>query len=427
MIWIKKGMLLLFILVGSSLVFGCSAKQTRDTIGKSEEVVIPVIFTVDPNSGEKKNKELVDVFNKEYDGKYHVQVEWIMETEEEYRQNLKRLNVSDQLPAVITDLRMLPSFYQRLIEDNRIVDLAPYIEADKEWQEAVDENVLESCTEEDGSVYLSSTATSLFSCSGVFWNKELFEQAGITEFPNTWEAFWQTCDSLAAAGITPLALHTEGTAWAPMLFTTAKLAESEEGLAYLKTVLPDTYQNVYGFEMAETLKKLFQYTTEDAMYSDFDVSYRNFFSGKAAMIPNGYWMISQMDDEWKEKAAFSAFPENILISSPETFGWAVVAGYDEEVKEGAIEFLKFRVLESKKERDSFLGIDSKKLDSVSCDYRDTFQKHEVIAPNYQVKWNSILQEDTLGEQLPPLIEGKITSQEFTQYEDESIIKYESEQ
>lgn len=425
--WIKKSIVLLVVLVDSSLVFGCSAKQTRDTKEKADEVVIPVIFTVDPNSGEKKNKKLVDAFNKEYDGKYHVQVEWIMETEEEYRQNLKRQNVSDQLPAVITDLRMLPSFYQMLIEDNRIMDLAPYIEADKEWKQAVDENVLESCTEEDGSIYLSSTATSLFSCSGVFWNKELFAQADITEFPNTWAEFWQTCDRLEAAGITPLALHTEGTAWAPMLFTTAKLAESEEGLAYLKTVLPDTYQNKYGMEMAETLKRLFQYTTEDAMYSDFDVSYRNFFSGKTAMIPNGYWMISQMENEWKEKAAFSPFPGNILISSPETFGWAVVDSYDEEVKEGAVEFLKFRVLESKKERERFMDIDSERLASVTSDYRDAFQKHEVIVPNYQVKWNSILQEDMLGEQLPPLIEGKITAQEFTQYEDESIIKYKSEQ
>lgn len=425
--WNKKGISVLFALAGSCLLFGCSVEQQGDTKKKSEEVIIPVIFTVDPNSGEKKNKELVDAFNEEYDGQYHVQVEWILETEEEYRQNLKRLNVSDQLPAVITDLRMLPSFYQLLIEDNRIVNLAPYIEADKEWQEAVDQNVLESCTEADGSIYLSGTATSLFSCSGVFWNKELFEQAGIAEFPKTWEAFWATCDSLEAAGITPLALHTEGTAWAPMLFATAKLAGSEEGLAYLKTVLPDTYQNAQGIEIAETLEKLFQYTTEDAMFSDFDVSYRDFFSGKAAMIPNGYWMISQMEEEWKEKVEFSPFPGNVLISSPETFGWAIVDSYDEEVKEGAIEFLKFRVLESKKERESFLNTDSEKLDSVTRGYREAFLEHEIIAPNYQVKWNSILQEDTLGEQLPLLIQGKITPQEFTQYEDESIIEYESEQ
>ena len=29
-----------------------------------------------------------------------------METEEEYRKNLKRMNVTDELPAIITDLRI---------------------------------------------------------------------------------------------------------------------------------------------------------------------------------------------------------------------------------------------------------------------------------------------------------------------------------
>lgn len=56
------------------------------------------------------------------------------------------------------------------------------------------------------------------------------------------------------------------------------------------------------------------------------------------MIPNGYWMIDQLPEEWKEKVRFSAFPGNKLIASPETFGWAVVSTYSEEVKEGAVEF-----------------------------------------------------------------------------------------
>ena len=47
----------------------------------------------------------MEAFNEKYDGKWQADVEWIMETEEEYRQNLKRQNVTDTLPAVITDLR----------------------------------------------------------------------------------------------------------------------------------------------------------------------------------------------------------------------------------------------------------------------------------------------------------------------------------
>lgn len=44
---------------------------------------------------------------------YHMQVELDHGmTEEEYRKNLKRLNVTDELPAVIYDVRTLPSFYR---------------------------------------------------------------------------------------------------------------------------------------------------------------------------------------------------------------------------------------------------------------------------------------------------------------------------
>ena len=105
---------------------------------------------------------------------------------------------------------------------------------------------------------------------------------------------------------------------------------------------PETYQNESGLRIAETLQKLFSYTTRDALYSDFDVSYENFFSGKAAMIPNGYWMMDQIPEEWQDKVRFSAFPENRMISSPETFGWAIVSDYSEEVKEGAAALLKLR-------------------------------------------------------------------------------------
>ena len=166
--------------------------------------------------------------NRAYKGKYHIDVDWVMETEEEYRKNLKRMNATDELPAIITDLRMLPSFYQMMIRKGRIEDLTPYINEDQEWKDMIEPSVMESVREEDGKIYLGPVSTAAFACSGVFWNRELYERAGISRFPETWEEFWKCCEKLKAAGITPLALHTEGTAWAPMLLATAEVAGSEE-------------------------------------------------------------------------------------------------------------------------------------------------------------------------------------------------------
>ena len=60
--------------------------------------------------------------------------------------------------------------------------------------------VLKSCSEEDGTIYLGPISTAAFSCSGMFWNEELFARAGIEEFPDTWEGFWDCCKSLRTMG-----------------------------------------------------------------------------------------------------------------------------------------------------------------------------------------------------------------------------------
>lgn len=133
-----------------------------------------------------------------------------METEEEYRKNLKRMNVTDELPAIITDLRMLPSFYQMMIKKGRIEDLTPYINEDQ-GMEGYDRTVSNGIGPGRGWKGLSGSGQyGGIRLSGVFWNRELFEQAGISRFPETWEEFWECCEKLKAAGITPLARIRKG-------------------------------------------------------------------------------------------------------------------------------------------------------------------------------------------------------------------------
>ena len=301
------------------------------------------------------------------------------------------------------------------------------IYTDEEWKSMIEPSVLESCSEEDGSIYLGPISTAAFSCSGMFWNEELFARAGIESFPETWEEFWKCCEQLESCGITPLALHTEGTAWAPMLIATAEAASSEEGAEFMEEFYPETYQNESGLRIARTLQRLFSYTTEDALYADFDVSYENFFSGRAAMIPNGYWMMDQIPEEWQDKVRFSAFPENKMISSPETFGWAIVSGYSEEVKEGAAALLKLRTRLNMEQREELFAKDPEEMIPAERDYIAAYKNGPQLVPNYQVKWNSILQEETLGEILPELARGKMNPEEFTAKEDESIQKFLEEQ
>ena len=68
----------------------------------------------------------------------------------------------------------------------------------------------------------------------VFWNRSYFEQAGISRFPETWGRILEMLGETESSRITPLALHTEGTALAAMLLATAEVAGSEEGAAFMK-------------------------------------------------------------------------------------------------------------------------------------------------------------------------------------------------
>lgn len=408
------------------LCTGCGKREKVQSEKTDQIVEIPMTLIVDSSTGKKNEEDVVSAFNLAYEGKYHLNVTWKMETEEDYRKNLKRMNVTDSLPSIITDIRMLPSFYQMMIKDGRIENLAPYIEKDTEWKNMIEPYVLQSCSEKDGAVYLAPLSTAAFSCSGIFYNKSLFQKAGIKEFPKTWDEFWKCCEQLKRHGITPLALHTEGTGWAPMLLATAKAADTKEGAEFMQQLYPSTYQNQVGLDIANTLKKLMSYTSKDAIHSDFDVAYNDFFSGKAAMIPNGYWMIDQIPYAWKQKTRFAAFPGNKLICSPETFGWSIVTGYSEDVKKGAVTFLKFRTKQNKEKKEELFHSDLTLQPLALKDYINVYENNLQFVPNYQVKWNSVLQEETIGEYLPELATGKITPEEFVERENDSIKQFENE-
>ena len=89
-------------------------------------------------------------------------------------------------------------------------------------------------------------------------------------------------------------------------------------------------------------------------------------------------------------------------------------------------FLKFRTLFNQEEKNVLLKQDGRNISRLLQDYIDAFTGDPQIVPNYQVKWNSILQEETLGICLPDLVQGKITEEEFVLRADESIRQYEEE-
>ncbi|MGN0465906.1 MAG: ABC transporter substrate-binding protein [Lachnospiraceae bacterium] len=417
---------LLMVLVGICFCYVLSSCEKNEVKEEKKDTVIsiPVIFRVNLETGEKDEEKLVKKFNEIYKDKYYIDVTWVMETEEEYRTNLKKMNVMDKLPAIIFDAQIIPSFYEMMVEDGRLTDLSPYIEGDEELKDMLGTQILENAREKDGKIYACPVENEMFSCAGFFWNKELFKKAGIKEFPTTWEDFWKVCDKLKENDIIPLSLHTGGTGWSAMLIATSEALNVKGGKEFMEELLPASYNNETGLRIAKTLKKIFQYTTEDALHNDFDVAHKNFCDGKTAMLANGYWEIQQLDEKIYDKVAFSTFPENRSVFS--VYSWSIINTYSDEVKQGAIEFIKFRISERKKQREIFLAMTLDRED-VKGDYARAIVNEPTLIPSYQMKWNSILQEEVIEESLPLLAKGEITPEQFVEREDESIRRYNMEQ
>ena len=97
---------------------------------------------------------------------------------------------------------------------------------------------------------------------------------------------------------------------------------------------------------------------------------------------------------------------------------------DEQLRKLHERLLYLRNLEEKKELMDKNG--RTEISQLLQDYVNAYNNNPQIVPNYQVKWNSILQEETIGECLPQLAVGKMTPAQMVETADESIREYEKE-
>ena len=420
----------LFIVL-ALLISGCTEKHTDKPADDSngDVVVIPALFRMDGETGIQPHKDLIELFNKTYEGRYRIDVEWFVGEESNYRERIRLLNATDQLPALFTDVGVLPDFYRLLVENDRLVNITPYLEADREWAAKFPKHVIDTCTEEDGGMYLIPITTPEY-LAGVFYNEKIFEKAGIEHFPTTWEEFFNACDAIKAQGYTPLGLHTTGTAWTTMLFATAWMGSSQDGRNFMKLQYPDSYDAPAMRDMLKTVSRLFDYGSEDSIDGDFDDAYRGFIDGNTAMFPNGQWMIAGLYDEnlvrpeTVEHIRFALFPGNTAVGSVQASGWAIASQYPQEVIEGAVEFVKLRTsVEQKYLRD---GMEKIKQKPLLFEFYTVIADTETVIPSYQIKWNSIIQNEVFLIDLPQYLQGEISEDELIERMDQAVIRFNYE-
>lgn len=321
---------------------GETTDESASTESTGSEIVINYpTFQCGVNTASPVVDQLIEEFNAEYAGKYRIQKEDVP-GDANYVDKIKVQLGTGDLPPVVYGGGY--NLLDLALAKDVVVDLTPYVEADPEWK-ALYSDVALTTNSRDGKIYASSSEGSLV---GYFYNKDLFAQAGIAEPAKTWDEFWQQCDKLKAAGITPLALDTADSAWVTSLWAGAMIATSgDEGYEFMKQMNPIDYNNQPTIDAFTNVQKMLQeYTTLDAIGGKYEHAANNFLSGQAAMIANGPWMIGDFSDETKTTADFAdkvgvaIFPGNFVYDAP-IQGYFVTKQDDPALEEAAVEMVKF--------------------------------------------------------------------------------------
>lgn len=331
-----------------------------------------------------------------------------------------------------------PSLAEIVMRNNKIVDLAPYMT--DEWRNNVLDHSLEFNTV-DGKLVGAPNRVERF--IGIFYNKEIFAEAGIAEFPKTWDGFWEMNENLKSQGILPLALHTNGTGWVPNLFMTAMIGTaSQEGRDFMAIRFPTDFERPYVIDAFRGMQRLFEYGNADAMGADYALAANLFVNSQAAMIANGPWMIDTFrnpeaaPEGFIDKVGFAMFPGDAVISfEAGRYGWAVANNQPQEVIDGVVEFLKFEAsvniirnemiaYGSASTKIDFTPEQREELPQLTKDMLETLKEAKLVLTNFQTNWDTAVQNDGITKELPLLGTNRITAEEYAKRLSETARRFQ---
>lgn len=276
----RKAAIVIGVVTASSLLFtGCASSQGA---GGEDEMTgtIRILANITPVLTKGYYEDLVAPYVKAHPG-----VEVVIETPsgEDVQSTLQQELASGATPDIVAS--------------NLDPVVAPQLTAfpEEDW---VSDTPLSDANMVDGKVWQVNTGAQIQSL--VFYNKDAFEAAGITELPTTLEDFTADLGLLKGAGYLPLQtagewvtgaqfsmlanpalLETDGSAW----FADRTADEvTFAGSAY------ETYLEAYSGWIADEL------VSKDSLGFKYQDSIDGFTSGKAATYVIGNWIVPTIDE-----------------------------------------------------------------------------------------------------------------------------------
>lgn len=311
------------------------APATDSAAGGAEEITW--MFWDDLNATEDLislgYKDTVERFNKDYEGKYHVNV--VTTNLEEYYAKLNALVAAGETPDcfIVSPGPNLDVY----VDPGIAADLTDYIKADG-WIDTFNggEGAFSQQTY-DGKIYAVPLN---IAAACVFYNTEMFETAGITTMPTDWNGMLDACEKLQSAGYTPLTISA-GTAWCLSMLAGyicdsegVDLAAIDGGTA--------SWLDANVVNATNKLVEISKYFQPTAAGDTNDVATANFYNEEAAMLIQGSWAIAQINGanpDFESKCGVFAFPgtDGRVIAKSDSLAMSA----NTEHPEAVIAFMKY--------------------------------------------------------------------------------------
>ena len=343
----------LSIIMACGLVLGLAggSSATVAAADKSEDKETVDAKDVSNAEGEQVTLEFINGSSEE---QYVAWLDEIIANFEEANPNVKvevqRVSIDSFNQTVMTRFAAgdVPDLFT--FSENDIDDMVPsgYVMDLSESKNVANyaEGMLDSLSL-DGKVYALPISND-FMC--VTYNKTVFEDAGITEVPDTWSGFLEVCQKLQDAGVVPIA---SGFSEQWVVNGTSQTTYCAEVLGNGGPALSEMVDRTYKFSEVEQwreffakLQGIYPFMNNAPFGTDQNTCYSMLANGEAAMILNGTWTITN-SIAMNPDGDFGIFAlpvsedpeENKMPMCPPAGGFAVSA--ETTQKEEALSFLEY--------------------------------------------------------------------------------------
>ncbi|MFG6119327.1 extracellular solute-binding protein [Thalassobacillus sp. B23F22_16] len=342
----KKALSLLALLFSVSMILAGCSESSESEAGNDGKKVIEFMHLWPEGSSAEHNRIVEEIVNDYESQNEDVSVELEVLSNEQYKDKIKVLSTSDELP----DIGMTwPAGY-----------LKPYVEAGKfaplddllkgEFKDSFVAGTTEAY-EVDGSTYGLPLELNV---ATVFYNKAIFDKYGL-EKPETYEEFKHAVDTLKENGVAPIALGNRdrwtGSMW--YMYLADRIGGSD--------LLTKAINQEASFEdpaLVEAADKVQQLAQGDAFVNGFNglsdqEAKSMFMNEQAAMyliatwdLPN-YTTNKDVPQEFRDSVDYFKFPTMNGEGDRESFvggpGVGMFVAENSKVKKEAKDFVKFFV------------------------------------------------------------------------------------